>query len=251
MENNVICKHYIVVEDWMIEKLHLFPKEVFVFATLYAFTKSDCGMFTGSVSQLASLSFSSKAQVSTTVNKLIGEGVIVRGECIIKGKKTLYYKVNTEKINPLFFASDCSASERSASERSATEQNRSASEQNVQPLNAYNKYNKYNKEEKIKKLFFNAHAREFSSEYKPFLDFVEYVVKQIGNIDDYFPNHFITEKEYKYLESKYKPDHIASKVLAYANKKEQYKGKVGNNFFVTIKQWLERDSMNGKISSKS
>lgn len=81
MENNLVSnEHYVNLQGWMINDLHLKGNELIVFAVIHGFSQGEQGIFNGSLQYLADWTNSTKQGVIKNIKSLVEKGLIIKNE---------------------------------------------------------------------------------------------------------------------------------------------------------------------------
>ena len=84
-------ENYIVIQGFMINKLHLKGNELLVYAIIYGFSQEDSQVYSGSLQYLANWTNSTKQGVQKNLKSLIDKGYIAKNEKFINGVKFCEY----------------------------------------------------------------------------------------------------------------------------------------------------------------
>lgn len=89
-------ENFIIIYDWMVEKLGLTNSRLFIYAIIYGFSKNG-EWFQGSLSYLCKKTGLSRRCVIETLNSLVGDGLIIKRKRPYKGIHYTDYMVGSAK----------------------------------------------------------------------------------------------------------------------------------------------------------
>lgn len=97
----ISAESHLIIEDWMVRKLNLSPRDAFVFAAIYAESKGEKGMFIGSMRVLAEASLMSIAITCTSLERLVNKGYVIQRTVDSEGIEVMSYRVDMDYVKYL------------------------------------------------------------------------------------------------------------------------------------------------------